>query len=150
MSSTRIRDTRLMLRLAMTALTTFAVITARTAAAQEQADTTHPSFTAQARKPVDRTFAWALGIAIPGAGHVYAGETMRGIVFGATAVTGAVMAFRGAQGATSEAGSLLWLGAWSASLFDLPRALREHEDRPEVALGAVRRGIVVAISFPSP
>lgn len=136
------------LALVVTALVT--VLAARPVAAQEQKDTTRTAPTTRQHEPVDRAFAWALGIAIPGAGHVYAGETTRGLLFGATAITGAVVAFRGAEGATSDAGGLVWIGAWAASLFDLPRALREHEDRPVIALGAARHSIVVAISLPSP
>lgn len=123
---------------------------ARRASAQEQRDTTHLTPTAPPKKTVDRAFAWALGVAIPGAGHVYAGETTRGLLFGSAAIVGGVIAFRGAEGGTSEAGALVWLTAWSVSLFDLPRALRHHEDRPVVALGAAHRSVIVAISLSSP
>lgn len=138
------------LRRLVVGLAALLVLVPHAAAAQADSDTVRKAAASVQPKPVDRAFAWALGVAIPGAGHVYAGETTRGLLFGAAAIAGGVVAFHGAEGATSEAGALVWIGAWGASLFDLPRALAHHDDRPVVALGAAHHSLVVAISLRCP
>lgn len=68
------------------------------------------------RSPV---IAGALGFLIPGAGHVYAGETRRGwTVFGAT-MLGAYFALTdGMPTSASVPGSVVFVGGWAFSVAD--------------------------------
>lgn len=79
--------------------------------------------------------AGALGFLIPGAGHVYAGETRRGlIVFGAT-MLGAYFALTdGMPTSASVPGSVVYVGGWVFSVADgVLAANRFNSSRQEMA-----------------
>lgn len=95
----------------------------------------------------DPALAIALGLAVPGLGHLYLGETGSAIRYGLPGVAGAVVALsRRREDATTELAAFCWLGSYALSLFDLPDAIRRHQPQrpgPVVAIGVARRAIAV-------
>lgn len=106
---------------------------------------------ASAPNAKDPAMAIALGLAVPGLGHLYLGETGNALWYGVPAVAGAVVALsRRPEDAATELGAFFWLGSYALSLFDLPDAIRRHEppkSGPVVAVGVTRGAIAVRFSL---
>lgn len=107
--------------------------------------------TASAPNAKDPALAIALGLAVPGLGHLYLGETGNAVRYGVPAIAGAAVALsRRREDAATELGAFFWLGSYALSLFDLPEAIRRQEPPkpgPIVAVGVARGAIAVRVSL---
>ena len=98
--------------------------------------------------------AIGLSLVIPGAGHLYLGETPRALMYGVPAIAGAVIALGPHhEDDVKQLAAFVWLGSWALSLFDIPYAIRRHlppGPQPVVTLGVAPRVLALRVKVPTP